>query len=92
MVRLRRDGGKQGLDALDGRAVGRDRDGGGAGAEVGEGIEGGAGRGAGGGFARGDEDFGCAGLEEAAEGGGYKGEYMDGREGKGREWLTQRRR
>jgi hypothetical protein len=44
--------------------VGGDGDGGGAWGFVGERVEGGNGGGAGVGFARGDEDFGTAGLEE----------------------------
>lgn len=46
-------------------AIGGNRDGNGAGAEIGECVEGFAGRGAGRGFARGDVDFGASGLEEA---------------------------
>ena len=62
----------QRLDIGDLGAVGGDGDRGGAGAEIGQGVEGFAGGGAGGGFARGDVDFGAAGLEEAGgpEGGG----------------------
>lgn len=52
-------------DAGLGGAVGRHRDGLGAGGEVGEGVESGDGGFAGGGLARGDEDEGGAGLEDA---------------------------
>lgn len=61
--------GDEGLDAGEGAAVGGDGDGAGAGLEVGEGVELGDGGVAGFGFARGDEYFGAAGLEETGVGG-----------------------
>jgi hypothetical protein len=56
--------GDQALDLADLGAVGGDGDGLGPRGLVGEGVEGGDGGGACGCFARGDEDFGTAGLEE----------------------------
>lgn len=64
-VRVGLDPVEERLDPLDGRAVGRHRDGPGPWGQVGELVEQGHGRVAGGSFARRDEDFGTAGLEEA---------------------------
>lgn len=63
MLRLFGDFGDEAVDFLTLGDVGRDGDG--LAADVGERVEGCDGFGAGGGFARGDEDFGAAGLEEA---------------------------